>query len=68
MILYRTTAVNFQGFSSMKLNVWTKFASKKYRLQMTSRVWQRLTDKLQQRLKYQSFSFWNHAHTNIDLI
>ena len=53
----------------MKLNGWKKSASKKYHLQMTRRVWERLTDKLQQRLKKnQSFSFWNHAHTVIDLI
>ena len=37
MILYRTTSVNFQGFNSMKLDVRTKSASKKYHLQMTDR-------------------------------
>ena len=69
MLLYWTNIVNLQGFNSMKLNGWKKSASKKYHLQMTRRVWERLTDKLQQRLKKnQSFSFWNHAHTVIDLI
>ena len=34
MMLYRTTGVNFQGYNSMKLNVRTKSASKKYHLQI----------------------------------
>ena len=38
MFLYRITTVNFLGYNSMKLNVWTKLLSKKYRLQMTRRV------------------------------
>ena len=37
----------------MKLNVWTKFASKKYRLQMTRRAWQRSTlTKIKEKSKF----------------
>ena len=46
ILLYQTTTVNFQGFTLIKLNIWTKFASRKYLLQMTRRVLQRSTNKL----------------------
>ena len=38
MLLYRITTVDFQRLNSTKLNVWMKFASKKYRLHLKNIV------------------------------